>query len=83
MGHFRFKKKKKVSQIKDSNKQFHVAGDFHLNVLDHKRYEKIQQFLKIISKKGMIPIKNKPTRVTYETVTAIDHILTNFQDSNP
>ena len=31
----------------------------------------------------MIPIKNKPTRVTYETVTAIDHILTNFQDSNP
>ena len=25
----------------------------------------------------MIPIKNKPTKVTCETVTAIDHILTN------
>ena len=25
----------------------------------------------------MIPIKNKPAKVTCETVTAIDHILTN------
>ena len=31
----------------------------------------------MIYENDMIPIINKPTRVTYKTITAIDHILTN------
>ena len=63
--------------IKSSNKQFHVVGDFNLDVLDYEICKKVQEFFNIISEKGMIQIRNKSTRVTNETATAINHILTN------
>ena len=51
-------------QIKKFNRQFHVAGDFNLNVLDHEIFRKVQQFLNIIFENGKIPIINKPFRIT-------------------
>ena len=51
-------------QIKKINRQFHVAGDFNLNVLDHEIFRKVQQFLNITFENGKIPIINKPFRVT-------------------
>ena len=44
----RFKKclKETFSRIKNSNKQFHVAGDFNLNVLDHEIFKKVISNLK-------------------------------------
>ena len=65
------------SRIKSSNKQFHVAGDFSLNILDYEICKKVQELSNIIYENGMIPIINKPTRVTNKTATAKDHILTN------
>ena len=62
--------------IKNSNKQFHVVGDFNLNVLDYKICKKLQQFSNIIYENGMIPIVNKLTRVINKTATATNHILT-------
>ena len=70
------------SKIKKSNKLFHIAGDFNLNLLDHDTNRKVQRFLNIVYRNGMIPTINKPTRVTRKTATAIDHILTNsFTDT--
>ena len=70
------------SKIKKSNKLFHIAGDFNLNVLDHDTNRKVQRFFNIVYRNGMIPTINKPTRVTRKTTTAIDHILTNsFTDT--
>ena len=58
---------------------FHIAGGFNLNVLDH---DKIQNFLNLLYQ-NMIPIINKPTRVTRKIVTSIDHTITNcFNDTN-
>ena len=51
--------KEKFSQIRSSNKQFHNAGDFNLNVLRYEICKKIQEFLNIIYGNGMIPIINK------------------------
>ena len=65
------------SRIKSPNKQFHVASDFNLNVLDYEICKKIQKFLNIIYENGMRPIINKPTRITNKTATSIGHILTN------
>ena len=66
-----------------SNKKFHIAGDFNLNVLDHDNCKKVQNFLNLLYQNNMIPIINKPTRVTKKTATAIDHIITNcFVDTN-
>ena len=62
---------------KNSNKNFHIAGDFNLNLLDHNENKKVQNFLNIIHQNGMLPTINKPTRVTRKSATAIDHIITN------
>ena len=37
----------------------------------------IQSFVNLMFRHGLIPAVNKPTRITRNTVTAIDHIITN------
>ena len=69
-------------KTKESNKKFHIAGDFNLNVLDHDNCKKVQNFLNLLYKNNMIPIMNKPTRVTRKTAAAIDHITNCFVDTN-
>ena len=70
-------------KTKKSNKKLHIAVDFNLNVLDHDNCKKVQNFLDLLFQNNIIPIINKPTRVTKKTATAIDHIITNcFVDTN-
>ena len=70
-------------KTKKSNKNFHIAEDFDLNVLDHDNCKKVQNFLNLLYQNNMIPIINKPTRVTKKAATAIDHIITScFVDTN-
>ena len=49
---------------KNSNKNYHIAGDFNLNLLDHDKNKKVQHFLNLAYQNGMIRSINKPTRVT-------------------
>ena len=71
------------NKTKKSNKNFHISGDFNLNVLDHDNCKKIQSFLNLLYQNSMISIISKPTRVTRKSATAIDHIITNcFAESN-
>ena len=71
------------NKTKKSNKNFHISGDFNLNVLDHDNYKKVQSFLNLLYQNSMIPIINKPTRVTRKSASAIAHIITNcFAESN-
>ena len=35
------------------------------------------KFLNLTSEHGFVPVINKPTRVTKNTATALDHIITN------
>ena len=58
-------------------KPFYIAGDFNLNILDHDKSSKVDNFLNLLYKNGMIPTINKPARVTRKTATEIDYILTN------
>ena len=44
---------------------------------DYERNKKVQNFLNFMFCYNMIPAINKPTRVTRNTATAIDHIITN------
>ena len=65
------------SRTKSCNKDIHIAGDFNLNLLDHDTNKKVQVFLNLIYQNSLIPILNKPTRVTMKTATAINHLFTN------
>ena len=70
-------------KTKKSNWEFHIDGDFNLNVLDRDNCKKVQNFVNLLYQNNMIPIINKPTRVTKKAATAIDHIITNcFVDTN-
>ena len=53
------------------------AGNLNINVLDYESNKKVQHFLSSMFQYNMIPPINKPTRVTRNTATAIDHIITN------
>ena len=64
--------------MKNCNKMPHVAGDFNINLLDYRICRKVQEFLNLMYENSMIPTVNKPTRVTRQSDTAIDHILTNW-----
>ena len=56
------------------NKHIVLAGDFNLNVLDFENNKKVENFINLMFRYGMIPTINKPTRITANTATAIDHI---------
>ena len=54
-----------------------MVGDFNINVLDFNESKMVQKFVNLMFRHGLIPTVNKPTRVTRNTATAIDHIITN------
>jgi hypothetical protein len=62
---------------KAASKPLYLAGDFNLNVLDYKKNKKVQTFINLLTQNFCIPLINRPTRVTRQNATAIDHIITN------
>ena len=54
-----------------------ITGDFDINLLDFENNKKVQSFVNLMFPCGMVPVINKPTRVTRYTVTAINHVFTN------
>ena len=49
---------------KESNKNYHIAGYFNLNLLDYDKNKKVQGFLNLIYQNGMPPTIKRPTRAT-------------------
>ena len=54
-----------------------MADDFNLNVFDFENNKKVQNFIHLMFRYGMIPTTNKLTRVTTNVATFIDHTITN------
>ena len=54
-----------------------LAGDFNINFLDFETSKNVQDFLSLMFRCNMIPLTNKPTRVTRHSTNAIDHIINN------
>ena len=66
-----------LSKREITNKELVLVGDFNINVLDFNESKMVQNFVNLMFRHGLIPTINKPTRVTRNTATAIDHIITN------
>ena len=64
------------SKTYSTSKLLYVTGDLNLNVLDYKN-DKVKKMLNTTFEHGLVPVINKPTRVTRNTASAIDHIITN------
>ena len=69
--------KSSLSKRKISHKDVILARDFNINLLDFDTNKKVQNFVNLMFRFGMIPTINKPTLVTRQTASAIDHIITN------
>ena len=59
-----------------------LAGDFNINVLDFEQNKTVQNFVNLMFQFGLVPTINKPTRLTNKTISAIDHIITNYIYNN-
>ena len=66
-----------LSKREITNKELVLVGDFNINVLDFNESKMVQNFVNLMFRHGLIPTINKPTRVTRNTATAIDHIIIN------
>ena len=60
-----------------TNKELVLVGDFNINVFEFNESKMVQNFVDLMFRHDLIPTVNKPTRVTRNTITTIDHIITN------
>ena len=49
----------------------------NLNLIDYQSNAKVRNFVNLIFQHSLVPIVNKPTRVTKNNATLIDYIITN------
>ena len=72
---------KNLNKILSTNdilqKEVIMGGNFTMNLLDFEQNKKVENFLNIMFCHSMMSVINKPTHVTRNAATAIDHILIN------
>ena len=66
--------------IQRERKLCYFLGDLNLDLLKHEEHRPTSAFLDILYSYNVYPLISKPTRVTTNSATLIDHILTNDFD---
>ena len=56
-------------------KNIFLAGDFNIKLLHFEQNKKVQNFINLTFRYGLVSTTNKPTRITKDTISAIDHII--------
>ena len=69
-----------LNTIKREKKIVYLMGDLNINFLKCDNHKLTSDFIELIYSYGVFPLICKPTRVTKDTATLIDHILTNNFD---
>ena len=68
-----------IEKIKSEKKQLVIGSDQNLNLLHTDSQVLTQEFLDINYSNGILPVIDKPTRITHATATLIDNIYTNYE----
>ena len=55
-----------------------MVGDFNINLTNYKNHTVSKNFADLLFSIGLYPLINKPTRISFDTVTLIDNIFTNI-----
>ena len=74
-----------LSNLSNSKKVYYISGDFNINILQDNRSNITSECINLIVSHGTLPVITIPTRVTSNSSTLIDHIITdNIElDLNP
>ena len=65
---------KKIKSIKICD--MYLLGDLNLNILNDHSRTIANEYLSMLAGNGLFPLITKPTRITQESATLIDHIFT-------
>ena len=65
------------NKLLKENKKIFFVGDLNINSLDYSTNTKVKSFIDHMFSKGMLSVINKPTRISKNSVSCIDHIYTN------
>ena len=71
-----------LSKNDAAKKEVILTGNFNINLLDLYKNKRVQNFVNLMFRFGMIPTINKLTHVTRHTATAIDHLFTDTTMKN-
>ena len=71
-----------TSKISTENKHAYIMGDFNIDLLKFRTHEKTNDFINSMITKGYLPLITKPTRITAQSATLIDHIYSNYTHHN-
>ena len=63
--------------MKNSNKVLYKVGCTNLNLIDYETKIEVKNYLNLLFQKNFIPSIHKPTNVSRNNATIIDHINTN------
>ena len=66
-----------LNTITRENKLCYFLGDLNIDLLKHENHSPTSDFLDIMYSYSMFQLITKPTRVTKDTATFIDHMFTN------
>ncbi len=68
--------------INNENKMATIIGDFNVDLLKYNTHEKTNEYVDNIFTRGFIPQITKPTRISSNSATLIDHIYSNLISSS-
>ena len=68
--------------VQRERKICYFLGDLNVDLLKHGSHQSTAAFLDSLYSYNVFPLITKPTRVTRESATLIDHVLTNNFDIN-
>ena len=66
-----------LAELSNNYEHVFLYGDFNLNVLDLTQNKFISEYVDTIFSYGFLQLVTKPTRISENTATLLDHILTN------
>ena len=66
-----------LENINRENKNVYLMGDFNINLLSAENCNLVESFVNLNHGRNLVSLINKPTRVTPNSATIIDHIWTN------
>ena len=70
-----------LDTIMKEHKLCYLLGDYNLIILNYDTHDTTAEFIDILYSHAILPLINRPTRVTQSSATAIDNIFTNDIDA--
>ena len=69
-------------KISNENKIAYLMGDYNINLLNFVTHQKTNDFVDNVIAQVFIPHTTKPTRITSNSATLIDHVYSNHNHPN-